>query len=112
MEAAEAIREEAEYDPSGPSDAYSLLEEGRGDSEGLALACAALCQQLGLPCQVAQGAIGEEPRFWNIVQLPEGWRHIDLTREEPGPLTDPQLEELGYVWDREGLPSCPAPKEE
>ena len=112
LEAAEAIREEAEYDPSGPSDAYSLLEEGRGDSEGLALACAALCQQLGLPCQVVQGAIGEEPRFWNIVQLPEGWRHIDLTREEPGPLTDPQLEELGYVWDREGLPSCPAPKEE
>lgn len=112
LEAARVIQGLAEYDPLGPNNPYDLLAEGRGSSEGLALAYAALCQRLGLSVQIAQGYLEEEPHFWTLVLLPEGWRHMDLTAGEPEPLSDPGMEELGRVWDREALPPCPAPPEE
>lgn len=108
--AARAVREAGVWDPQGGSTAYHLLEEGAADSEGIALAFAALCQELELPCQAAWGTLNEEPRFWNIVQTGAGWRHIDLSApetEEGEPLyTDQQFLELGYLWEEGALPSC------
>lgn len=95
------------YDPLGEGFADSLLLDGHANSEGLALTYAALCQQLELPCQAAQGFLGEEVHFWNVVQSEEGWRHIDLSAGEDFPLyTDQQLQELGYVWEDTALPAC------
>lgn len=105
--AVQAVLEAGAYDPQGGATAYNLFADGAADSEGLSLAFAALCQQLGLPCQVAQGTLEDEPRFWVLVQTEEGWRHLDLAAEESGPLhTDLQFQELGYVWNDSTLPAC------
>ena len=109
LAAARAVLEAGKYDPQGGSTAYDLFEDGSADSEGLALAFAALCQKLELPCQIAQGFRNEEPRFWTLVQTGDGWRHLDLSMEdgEDGPLyTDLQLQELGYSWMDSTLPAC------
>lgn len=122
--AALALLERGEYDPQGGSAADDLFDYASADSEGLALAYAALCRQLELPCLVAQGTREEEPHFWDVVQTEEGWRHIDLSAigqgddpdqedgevREGGPLyTDLALQELGYLWEESSLPACVEP---
>lgn len=108
--AVRAVREAGEYDPQGGATAYDLFEEGAAGSEGLALAFAALCRELELPCQAAWGELDGEPRFWNVVQTEAGWRHLDLSApeaEDGGPLyTDQQLLELGYLWEEGAFPAC------
>ena len=78
----------------------------------LALAYAALCQLMELPCQAAGGELEGEPRFWNVVQTQEGWRHLDLSAmgtdaPEGGPFfTDLEFRELGYLWEEGSFPAC------
>lgn len=108
--AARALLELGEYDPQGGNAVDDLFDSGSAGSEGLALAYAALCQQLELPCHVARGTRNEEPHFWAVVQTEEGWRHIDLSAagQEDGPLlcTDLAFQELGYLWEEGSLPAC------
>ena len=113
--AAHALLELGKYDPQGEDTVMSIFEEGAANSEGLALAYAALCQQLELPCHVAQGTKHEQPYFWAVVQTEEGWRHIDLAAlaeemdeppEEGLLCTDRTFHELGYLWDELSVPAC------
>ncbi|MCI8551553.1 MAG: hypothetical protein HFF56_00950 [Lawsonibacter sp.] len=112
LAAAQALLDLGEYDPQGGATAWDLFGSGAANSEGLALAYAALCQQLELPCHVAQGMREKEPRFWNVVQTQEGWRHLDLSAmgtdaPEGGPFfTDPEFRELGYLWEEGSFPAC------
>ena len=113
LTSAQALLELGEYDPQGGSTVWDLFDAGSAGSEGLALSYAALCQQLEVPCHVAQGTLEEEPRFWNVVQTEEGWRHLDLSAlggeddGEDGPLyTDLAFQELGYLWEEGSFPAC------
>ena len=110
--AALALLERGGYDAQGGRAVNDLFDNGSADSEGLALAYAALCPLLELPCYVAQGTQEAEPHFWNVVQTEEGWRHIDLSAigREGGPFyTDLALQDLGYLWDESSLPACAGP---
>ncbi len=111
--AAQTLLELGEYAPQGGAAVNSLFDSGEANSEGLALAYAALSQRLELPCQVAQGTLDGEIRFWNVVQTETGWRHIDLAAigqaedGEDDPLyTDHAFQELGYLWEEGSLPAC------
>lgn len=105
--AARALLREGRYDPEGGSTPYDFFYAGSADSEGLSLAYAALCQELGLSCRVARGELDGEPRFWTVVQTGEGWRHLDPSAgEEPALYTDQELQELGYLWEEGSLPAC------
>ena len=108
LEAARLLLEQGKFDPQGGNTAWDWLQAGRADSEGLALALAALCQRLDLPCHTAQGTLEGEPHSWNVIQTREGWRHLDLSREEdPMALyTDEALAQLGFLWEEDGLPAC------
>lgn len=96
------------YSAKGGSTAYSALLEGGADSEGLALAMAALCEQLDIPCKVARGLQDGQPHFWNVVTTENGWRHADLSSENAAALfcTDAQWLEQGYLWLENSLPAC------
>ena len=110
--AALALLERGRYEEQGGCAVDDLFDNGSASSEGLALAYAALCRQLELPCHVAQGTREEEPHFWNVVQTETGWRHIDLSAFGPegGSLrTDLALQELGYLWEEGTLPACVEP---
>lgn len=107
--AAQVVMEGRHFDPQGGKTAYDLFHSGVADSEGLALAYAALCERLELSCQVARGTLEEEPHFWNVVQTEEGWRHLDLSTELQDDIllyTDSQLLALNYSWEEESLPAC------
>ena len=109
LAAAHTLRQIGVFDPQGGDSAYDLFHSGSASSEGFSLAYAALCQQLELTCQVAQGDLDGTPHFWNVVQTEQGWRHLDLTasQEENSALyTDSQLLELGYTWQEGSLPPC------
>ena len=96
------------YDPGGGSTAYAALLEGGANSEGLALAMAAVCEQLDIPCRIARGLRGGQPHFWNVVTTEKGWRHVDLTRQEAVDTlcTDESWQSLGYAWLETSLPAC------
>lgn len=109
LSAARALLREGGYDPEGGSTPYDFFDAGSADSEGLSLAFAALCQELSLSCRVAQGTLDGEPRFWNVVQTGEGWRHLDLAAADQEYIsfhTDQEFLELGYLWEEGSLPAC------
>jgi len=94
------------YASEGGNTAYHALVEGSANSEGLALAMAALCAQADLPCQVVEGTLNDTPHFWNLVHTEQGWLHLDLTADaEEVPLlqANPAMEAAGYLWDAEAL---------
>lgn len=89
----------------GGATAYHALVEGKADSEGMALAYKELCGLTGLECRIVEGALGETPRFWTIVTLEEGSRHLDPSGE--GALrTDAQMAQAGYTWPEGEYPVC------
>jgi len=108
LAAARAILDAGGHDPSGGSSAYHALISGGADHEGLALAMAALCAQLGISCRVADGLLDGEPHFWNVVHTEAGWRHIDLSRLDAlqGLYTDDQWLGSDYLWLESSLPTC------
>lgn len=87
---------------------WHALTMGKANSEGIALAFAALCQKINIPCRVVDGTLNGESHFWNIVQTPEGWRHLDLTEpvERPPLRMDVQMDNTGYLWPEELFPRC------
>ena len=100
-----ALREASAPDAAGGATAYDALVEGAANSEGMALAYKELCDLTGLDCQIVEGALGEEPRFWVIVTLEEGSRHLDSSGEG-ALLTDAQMAQAGYTWPDEEYPAC------
>lgn len=91
---------------AGPT-AYDALVGGAADSEGMAMACQALCGLLGIDCQVVQGRRDNETHFWNMVTLDGASYHLDLSGiDRLFLVSDEQM--LGrYWWDTELYPSCP-----
>lgn len=92
----------------GGSTAYDALLDGGADSEGLALAMAAVCAKLDIPCKTARGLHNGQLHFWNVVSTENGWRHIDLSRQNTvsGFYTDEQWLASGYLWLESSLPFC------
>ena len=108
MSAAQAILDEGGYDPEGGSSAYHALLNDGANAEGLALAMAAVCAKLSIPCKVAEGYLGENPHFWNVVHTEDGWRHIDLSQlsARRSFFTDEQWRHSSYRWIESTLPVC------
>lgn len=114
LEIRQAILDTASHAPDGGATAYHALVQHQADSLGLALSMSLLCQQLEFSCQIVEGTLDGKAHCWNLVSTQDGWRHLDLTHptEEAGPfLTDQQLEDAGYLWDRNTFPACSAPQE-
>lgn len=90
------------YRASGGNTAFDALLQGGADSEGLALAMALLCQDLGLSCQVVSGTLNGQPHFWNVTGDGSSLRYLDLTAFSASGqslYTDAELAALGYAWD-------------
>ena len=108
MSAAWAILEEGGHKADGGSTAYDALLSGGANHEGLALAMAAVCTNLDIPCKVARGLLDGQPHFWNVVYTDDGWRHIDLSQLSVlrGFYTDESWMVSDYQWPETSLPAC------
>ncbi|MGI5962944.1 MAG: transglutaminase domain-containing protein [Lawsonibacter sp.] len=109
LDAAQAILLAGGFNPNLGSTAYHALLEGGADYQGLSLALALVCQQLGIDCRVVSGNLNGTPHFWNVVATQDGWRHfniMDLDRSEVPFYLDDQMKESGYTWDSGAVPRC------
>ena len=101
----QALRSQVQTAEEG-STAYAALVEGAADSQGMALAYKALCDQAGVECQVVEGTLDGAPRFWTIVAWGNGNRHVDPSWGEGPLLDDAQMAAAGYLWDTAAYPVC------
>lgn len=86
---------------------YSLLIEGKGDSEAFARVYAAMCRLSGLECITVTGQRYGQTYCWNMIRGEDAYYHVDLLEcEKLGGFslkTDEQMSE--YEWDYSAYPS-------
>ena len=59
--------------------AYDVVVLHRGDSRALAMALKALCDEMGIPCEIVSGQLDSYLHTWNIVEIDGERYHVDLT---------------------------------
>ena len=107
---AEAAVPTAQYSPQGNTP-YAVLVEGMANPEGMALAYALLCQEGGLSCEVVEGSLNGEPRFFNQVTFSDGSAaYVDLMGDSPSLTEEREMADRGYLWP--GTPGGEGPEEE
>lgn len=82
--------------------AYSLLQDGVGDSKAFACVYAAMCRQAGLECRAVTGTKNGNAWSWNRVVISNRVYYIDLIEaEQTGRLQLRTASEMtGYTWQR------------
>lgn len=63
----------------GGSTAYDALVNNQADSEGIASAFKALCDDLNIECQVIEGMLDKNPHYWNLVKIDNDYYHVDVS---------------------------------
>lgn len=101
------LAENCIYSPAAGATAYDALVTGAANAEGMAMACQAFCDMLGIEGQVVEGRRDNEAHFWNMVTVDGLSCHLDMS--DPNNvflLGDEEI--LGrYWWDTEQYPACP-----
>ena len=99
--------------PAWPETAYGCIVEGSSQPLGLALGYKALCDRLGINCIVVRGEVNDgevTPHAWNIIELEDGYYHVDISRMPEGTMGAFLLSDKDiwgdYVWDRAVYPAC------
>lgn len=87
---------------------YSLLRHGVGDSKTFATVYRAMCQDVGLECQVISGTKDGQSYYWNMIRDNGNYYHVDLLRSEAyGRFLELLDNDMGgYVWDYSAYPAC------
>lgn len=98
---AQELAERTEYDDEmsnpGAATPYGALLGGRSICQGYAEAYRYLCQKADLWCREVTGEAGGEAHVWNLVMLPEGSFHVDVTwADESGLPGEPGF--MGYMF--------------
>lgn len=111
LQAAGLVVSACASDETAGDTAYAALVQGSADSEGMAMAYAAVCAAADLPCQVVEGRLDKSEHYWNIVCLDGAYYHADLSRIMAEGYAASFL--LGdsymwgrYWWDTELYPAC------
>lgn len=89
---AEEVSKRADYDYAGESgaagDPWGGVVGGLSICQGFSEAYQYLCKRADLWCRVVSGAAGDDSHGWNLIKLPEGTYHVDITwadeQGEPG----------------------------
>ena len=80
---AAVISDNVEYDSTGftavESAPWAGVMGGYAICSGYAAAMEYLCSRAGLYCRTVSGSSGGEGHAWNLVKLPEGTYHVDVT---------------------------------
>ena len=100
-----------ESDPEGGSTAYAALVDGKADSEGMAMAYAAVCRAAGVNSFVVDGRLSKAEHFWNIIGINGAYYHADLSQAMSLGLgatflLSDSLMWGSYWWDTELYPAC------
>ncbi len=111
LQAATVLMKTCLHDEEADSSLWAALHEGRANSEGMAVAYKALCDAVGVECEVVTGRLDRAEHYWNIVTVDGESYHVDvsLAREQgfAGTFFISDAEMWGrYWWDNEDYPQC------
>lgn len=101
------LAENCIYSPMAGATAYDALVEGAANAEGIAMACQAFCDMLGIECRVVSGRLDNEPHFWNMVTVDGLSCHVDMSDPNEVFLSSDEKVLGRYWWDTEAYPACP-----
>ena len=79
INAARYLGDQCAVSDSAGNTAYDALIDCSSNSEGIAVAFKALCDQLEVESQVISGQMDKNPHFWNIVFVDDNWYHVDVS---------------------------------
>jgi len=107
---AQRLKNACVCDKTAGATAYDALVKGEASSEGVAMAYEALCQTVGIECQVVSGSLDDSAHFWNIVTVDGISAHVDVSRWSGGTqavflMTDGAMRS-SYSWDASQYPVC------
>lgn len=107
---AQRLNDACVCDETAGATAYDALVKGKASSEGVAMAYEALCQTVGIDCEVVSGSLNGSAHFWNIVTVDGISAHVDVSRWDEGPqtvflMTDSAMQP-DYSWDASQYPVC------
>lgn len=94
--------------------AYGALINCSAIGEGYAMAFKALCDELGIECDVVLGALNGKPHVWNIVALEGDYYHIDVSMSDVNGIStaflknDTKMLET-YTWNKLKYKICNGP---
>ena len=100
------LMERSEYKlESSVTPAYSLLQDGVGDSSAFSSVYARMCNMAGLECYVVHGTRNGEPWTWNMVKAGESYAYVDLLRSRENRFfrLRSEAEMYEYIWDKESV---------
>ena len=61
---------------------YGALVNGKAVCEGYSRAMQLLCDEVGIPCGLVYGSSRGEGHMWNLINLDDGWYHLDVTWDD------------------------------
>lgn len=104
----------AVWKPDGSDSVYSVLAQGSGSSEGIAMAYQLLCDRAGIDCQTVRGSRKDQVHCWNLITVDGVSWHLDVTAgdgENHFLHTDAEMSGE-YSWSKEDYPACIGTAEE
>lgn len=109
MEGAVEEPAEEETQDAFADTAYGALVQRKASPRGFAMAYLALCESMGIECQIVYGRRNGYDHYWNIIKLGEDYYHVDAcSAAEYGfggfLLRDDDM--VSYRWEREEYPEC------
>ena len=111
FEAAQILSKQCAFDLLGGNTAYDALIEKTADSEGVASAFKAICDELEIECQIVNGKLDREEHFWNIVKIEDAYYHFDIAvlaerGAEQSLFVSDANQQINYWWDQSIYPNC------
>lgn len=93
--------------------AYGVLVGQTGTPLGFSLAFKALCDRLGISCQIVNGLHNGREYYWNLVNCDGNWYHVDSAGDTSALTPDTFLfgdssMQDTYSWATEEYPACPS----
>ena len=112
--AAVSLSDRCVYNQQMDGSAYLALVEGESNSEGIACAFKALCDQMGVECQVVTGRMDKQPYFWNIVKIEDAYYHMDISAlgqlgAENSLFMKDSEKQVNCWWNQSEYPECDGP---
>ncbi|MFC4099468.1 transglutaminase domain-containing protein [Paenibacillus xanthanilyticus] len=65
--------------------AYEALTQGKAVCQGYALLNQRMLAAAGIESRIVEGQVDSGSHVWNLVQLEDGWHHVDATWDDPLP---------------------------
>ncbi len=108
----EYVRANCRWSEEAGVTAWDALAGGTAASEGLAMACIAGCEAMGVECAVIMGRLDGEDHAWNLVTIGDATYHMDASTGTVFLADDESLLAAGYWWDTSLYPVCSMTYEE